>query len=206
MRVRTSTLLNPSHSALLVIDVQNDLASEKGKYAELGYNIKLIRGVIKPLRNLISLARSAGVPIIYTKITYSRDYSDASPFTPSRSLNALKRKTWGSEIVQEVTPTEGDYVIDRQRASAFYQTPLEEILKSLKVDTLVLTGLTVSFGVESTARGAADRDFRVIIVEDCTASFTKEVYDAWLFITKQKQFWLWKVVNSNDVIKSLQAT
>lgn len=186
-----------------MIDVQNDLASEKGRYAEFGYDMGPIRKIIKSLRDLVSYARTIRVPIIYTKITYNEDYSDGSPFTVSRTLQALKRNSWGSEILEEIAPQEGDYVVDRQRASAFYKTELEEILGSLKVNSLILTGLTASFAVESTGRDAADRDFEVSMVEDCIASFNQRAYRAWLFIGKQKQFWLWRIVTSGEVRHNL---
>ena len=80
----------------------------------------------------------------------------------------LVRDTWNTAIVPELAPRPGDAVISKHRFSAFFETPLDSILRARGIDTLIFTGATTSICVESTVRDATFRDYRCIVLRDCT--------------------------------------
>jgi nicotinamidase-related amidase len=83
-----------------------------------------------------------------------------------KRYNILREGSPGVEFVDEVAPREGEYIITRQRTSQFYQTKLEQTLRSLGAHTVVITGCSTDHSVSSFARDASDRDFRVIVPSD----------------------------------------
>ena len=85
---------------------------------------------------------------------------------PSR---ILIRDNWGTDIIPELQPAPQDLRVYKSRFSGFYQTELDKMLKQRGIDTLIVTGCTTSICVESTVRDAMFRDYRCIVLEDCTA-------------------------------------
>jgi nicotinamidase-related amidase len=86
------------------------------------------------------------------------------------------------EIVDEVKPVGDEPVIRKPRVSPFFGTGLDSMLRSRDIDTVVLMGVATEFVVEAAARHAADADYRVIVLEDCCASFSEEAHRASLHI------------------------
>ena len=81
----------------------------------------------------------------------------------------LTRDTWGSDIVDELTPHDSDTVVYKTRFSGFYRTELDELLQTSQIKHLIVTGCTTSICVESTIRDAFYRGYHCIVLEDCTA-------------------------------------
>ena len=81
----------------------------------------------------------------------------------------LVRNTWNTAIVAELEPRPGDAVISKHRYSAFFETSFDTILRAKRINTLIFTGATTSICVESTVRDATFRDYRCIVLRDCTA-------------------------------------
>jgi ureidoacrylate peracid hydrolase len=79
------------------------------------------------------------------------------------------KDTWNTEIVNELTPQPSDIIIIKHRFSRFYGTDLDVILRGLEIKYLVFTGCTTSVCVESTLRDAMFRDYRCLLLADCTA-------------------------------------
>ncbi len=130
----------------------------------------------------------AGLAIVYLKMAFRPDLSDAGPpdsaswlrhrrmrvgepaaapdGSPSR---ILIRDTWSSEILPALAPEPGDIVLYKHRFSGFHETGLDGLLRSRGIRTLVFTGCTTSICVESTLRDAMFRDYRCLLLEDCAA-------------------------------------
>jgi ureidoacrylate peracid hydrolase len=116
--------------------------------------------------------------IVYLKMGFLRDLSDlGAEDVPNGFLflhlgvkdGVLERETWGTDILDELTPSPDDAVIYKTRFSGFYKTELDELLTSWGTKHLVVTGCTTSICVESTVRDAFFRDYHCIVLEDCTA-------------------------------------
>src|SRR6266403_932631 len=140
----------------------------------------------------LDTARTAVIVVdmqnIYLKMGFRPDLSDAGPadspnrLKPSRlgygdAMRApdgtdgriLIRDTWNTEIVDGLKPQPGDIILYKTRFSGFYQTGLDNILKTLNARHLVVTGCTTSVCVESTVRDAMFRDYSCLLLEDCMA-------------------------------------
>ncbi len=188
-------------TALLVIDAQNDFLKPNGKIAETYGLVSEAPKLVKRLCALLSVARDVGIRVIYTRMVYKSDYSDAGTRARSRSLKALKEGTWGSEIIRELPPKQTDDVINKQRASAFYNTNLELVLRGYGIKTLIITGVATNICVESTAREAMFRDFDCIIVRDCVASGNKASN---IYSLRFMNEFVGKTVSSRQVINVLR--
>ena len=180
--------LDPARSAVLVIDMQNDFGAPGGMFALAGVDIAGIQRVVAPTARVLAAARRAGLAIVYLKMAFRPDLSDAGPpdsaswlrhrrmrvgepvaapdGSPSR---ILIRDTWSSEILPALAPEPGDLVLYKHRFSGFHETGLDGLLRSRGIRTLVFTGCTTSICVESTLRDAMFRDYRWLLLEDCAA-------------------------------------
>jgi ureidoacrylate peracid hydrolase len=175
-------------TAVLVIDMQNDFGSKGGMFDRAGIDISGIRAVVPQVRSALAAAREASLPIIYLKMAFRSDLSDAGPPTAPNLLKhgplhvgsavtapdgtpsrILVRDTWNTEIIPELQPGVDDAVVYKSRFSGFYRTELDDLLKQRGIETLIVTGCTTSVCVESTVRDAMFRDYRCIVLEDCTA-------------------------------------
>jgi ureidoacrylate peracid hydrolase len=183
-------------TALIVVDMQNGYLHPEGSFARLWpdaakkdptdlqvtndpveagkhFDLTLLRHAIPGCKRLIEAARTAGVPIIYLTYVYRPDYADGGvliqDINPAfKDVRYVVDGTWDAEIVDELKPQDGDFIVKKSRYSGFHATQLETILRSLKVDKLVICGVTTHFCVECTARDAHMRDYRVWIPSDAT--------------------------------------
>lgn len=132
--------------------------------------------------NLLPLARQKGVPIIYTRVIYSRSGRDGGIFVQKVPL--LRRMVEGeplADIVPELAPAPDDLVINKQYASAFFGTALAPMLTSLGIDTLILTGCSTSGCIRATAVDGMQHGFRVIVPRQCVGDRHLAPHEANLF-------------------------
>ncbi|MGD0354039.1 MAG: isochorismatase family cysteine hydrolase [Dehalococcoidia bacterium] len=172
-------IVDPSHTALVLWDVQDALVNVIFNRQEFLLNLK----------TLTDAARKHGVPVIYTKITplplswessfrlymqMKRSHVDSldklRPFPQAGSPEA--------EINGEVKPLEGDIVLDKHTASIFVGTHFENLMKNAGITTILFTGISTEFGISSSARDAANRGFYPVVVEDCVSSSVRDMHEA----------------------------
>jgi ureidoacrylate peracid hydrolase len=174
--------LDPRRTALLVIDMQNGFLSPGGSIARLGLPIDRTGATVEPARRLLQAFRDAGAPVLFTRTVFRADYADAGlqaeRFPPLAALGHLVDGSADAAIVEALAPRAGERVIRKNRFDAFLATPLDEALRAAGVETLVLAGVATNVCVESTARAAFDRGFRVVIPREATASYTREMEEA----------------------------
>jgi ureidoacrylate peracid hydrolase len=160
-------------TALLVIDMQNGFCHPEGSFASLDLDVSMCNAAIGGCAHLVEAARGAGVPVIFTRYVYRADYADGGVLVQDllpalAEVKSLAAGTWDAELVDELVPRPEDFVVDKNRYSAFYGTGLEPILTSLGISRLVICGVTTNMCVETTARDASQRDYRTFVVEDAT--------------------------------------
>lgn len=197
-------LTGRGHTALLVIDMQNGFCHPKGSFASLGLDISMCTAAIPGCVRLVRSAREAGVPVIFTRYVYRRDYRDGGVLVHDimpalADKMSLAAGTWDAELVDELAATPDDFVVDKNRYSAFYGTGLEPILTSLGVRNLVLCGVTTNMCVETTARDASQRDYRVFVVSDATGELDRARHDMALATLG---FGFGAVVSSDEVVNA----
>jgi nicotinamidase-related amidase len=162
----------------LVMDMMNDIVAEDGFNAQTyGVQVKQ-RGVLAKTAKAIAAARAAGVRIGYVRVGFSPDYREApanSPiFSGARKNGIFQLGTKGTEVHPLLAPQPGDFDIVKHRVSPFYGTALEPILRAHAIERLVLCGVSTNGVVHSGARDAHDRDYEVVILEDCCAGVTAD--------------------------------
>ena len=162
----------------LVMDMMNDLVAEDGFNAQTyGVQVKQ-RNVLENTAKAIAAARAAGAQVGYVRVGFSADYREApaaSPiFSGARNNGIFKLGTWGTEVHPALAPATSDFDIVKHRVSPFYGTSLEPILRANGIGRIVMCGVSTNGVVHSGAREAHDRDYDVVILEDCCAGVTAD--------------------------------
>lgn len=181
--------LDPSTTALLVIDMQRGFFASSGYFAAKGYDPQAMHAIIPTVARLAEGMREAGSKIIWTRQGYRADAADASPYDKWRaqragislddpSQTALSRGTPGNEVLDELSVRPGDYIVDKTANGAFYQTDLDMILRSQGITQLIFCGVTSDVCVHTTLREAVDRKFQCLLVEDACASADLYAHEA----------------------------
>jgi ureidoacrylate peracid hydrolase len=129
--------IDPARTAVLVIDMQNCFGSPGGMFDKAGIPIGGIQAVVAPTRAAVEAARRAELKIVYLKMGFRADLSDLGGrggpwehFIARLGVNdgVLTRDEWGTDILPELTPGDGDTVLYKTRFSGFYKTELDERL------------------------------------------------------------------------------
>lgn len=129
------------------------------------------REMVPSLKRFIDFAREKGIPVIYANDSFLKgDFI----FRGSLSEHAL-RGTEGTRVIDEIEPRSGDYVMEKLRFSAFFRTDLDQVLRRLGVDTVLVAGISTIWCVMLTAADSVANDFFTVILEDLTACHDKEV-------------------------------
>lgn len=162
----------------LLMDMMNDLVAEDGfNAATYGVQVRE-RKVLENTARAIAAARAAGARVGYVRVGFSPDYREApaaSPiFSGARKNGIFQLGTKGTEVHPAIAPQEGDFDIIKHRVSPFYGTSLEPILRANGIERIVMCGVSTNGVVHSGAREAHDRDYEVVILEDCCAGVTPE--------------------------------
>jgi nicotinamidase-related amidase len=172
--------IDPSRSALIVIDMQNAFVAEGAPFETPG-----ARHMIPQLERLIRCARELRMPIVWTQSDHRPPYGGLM----LRKFPAIAkdRVLWQGEpsfqMYPEMTqPREGpsEYRIVKHKFDAFFETDLDAILRYHDVDTLIVTGTATNACCESTARSAFMRDYKVVFPSDANATFDVAMHQATL--------------------------
>ena len=197
--LKLDELVKPSHTALVVVDVQNDFVIREGKLA--------CPEMVSSLKSLIDAARRVGVPVIYLQDTLlPRRFSDSAPYfrkymrmmgseDPKRVKDEAVYGTWGHEIIEEIKPFPEETRIIKYRSDGFIGTGLDLILRSNQIKTTIMTGVVTGGCVKATVTSAANEYF-VVVVEDCVWDESKDRHDNALLEMRRR----YDVVKAQDII------
>lgn len=166
-------------SIYLVMDMENDLVHPDGPSGKgpLGEQARQ-RDVISRTKVALQKARDVGLRVGYVRVGFSPDYRECpetSPvFSAARKNSLFKLGTWGTEIHADIAPKPEDYQIVKHRVSPFYGTNLEPVLRTLGVKRIYCSGVSTNGVVQAAVREGHDRDYEVILIEDCCCAMSKE--------------------------------
>jgi len=173
--------VNPHHTAILVIDLQNIFCNPKSSLAKKKIDLSKPGKVVSNISSFIEKARKRLVKIIFIK-------QDLRAFANSQvSKELMYRLRWkgigkGEDLSWHedlcIKPQPQDITIKKKKYSAFFGTKLNTILKSKGIKTLILTGVATNVCVDTTARDGFMRDYYVVLPEDCVASYNKILHKA----------------------------
>ena len=170
--------VDPKHTALVVVDMQNDFCHEDGAKAHDGADVSHVQGIVPALQSLVDGAHEAGIPVIFTQAVHNQwtDTEVRLERHRTQSPNCIEG-TWGAEFYG-VLPDDRDMRLPKARYSAFLGTEFDRVLRMRGVRSLVMTGTATSGCVESTARDGFMRDYYVVVVPDCCAQGNPERHEA----------------------------
>lgn len=163
--------------AVVIIDLVRAYFDEVSPLASPEYE-----GVDKACLSLVEAGRNAGVPVIFTNVKYQAKGLDGGYFyrkVPSLSL--LDEGSVYGEFTNTVRPQEGELVVTKQYASAFFGTSLSSTLSSLGVDTLLIGGVSTSGCVRATATDALQNGFRPMVVKEAVGDRNPNINESNLF-------------------------
>ena len=174
------TTIDPTRTALVAVHLQNDIVGPDGAFAPF-FRAEIDRvGTLATAARLLDAARTAGVPVVYTRVAWRPDYSDLHANSPLLNIviqqNCLVDGTPGAAITDELAPQDTDRVVTHQRVGGFHDSELDEVLRSAGVDTVVFLGVATNASVEGTARAASDLGYRVLVVSDACSAATPEAH------------------------------
>jgi len=194
--------VDPRKTALLIIDVQRYFVSPDCPFVRLieklvpgataDYRKRVSREVLPNIRRLQELFRTLKLPIVYTGTGTSmgdgRDLAGWLRDFDVLSQHLLGTRVWPSvddpswQIDDGVAPAAGELVLKKTTADPMNSTVLDHTLRNMNIEGVIVTGLTTDVCVSATARGAADRGYRTIVVEDACTALSEELHRASLQI------------------------
>jgi ureidoacrylate peracid hydrolase len=204
--------VDPLHTALIVVDVQNDFCAKGGMLDKEGHDLRMIQTMVPRLINFIHKARQVGLTIIYIQAIYntrsnwylSDVYLEQAERTKKGAYikyNVCEPDSWGADFYQGINPLPGEIVVNKYRPSAFADTNLDLILRSRGIRTLIMTGVVTNVCVETTARDGFMKDYYIVFLKDCTSSSSEELHQSTL---KNIALFFGEVVDSSDVFRCWQ--
>lgn len=158
-------IVDPSHTALVVWDVQNITVKFIFNKNEFLDNLNL----------LIQSARESKIPIFYTAIEIlPLKYQSSATIYTYNKLFGRQMKLTEQELDFVVKPAQGETTMNKHSASIFIGTDFERIVRNAGITTIIFTGIATEFGIESSARDSLNRDFYTVVVSDTVSSLDQE--------------------------------
>ncbi|MDP2744342.1 MAG: isochorismatase family cysteine hydrolase [Dehalococcoidia bacterium] len=160
--------LEPKKTALLIYDVVNEMADPGGAFYDPSVN-----EILSQIQKLLGVCRARGIAVFYTVPANKgrEDMGRMADFYPELVSRGLFRPgSHGSQVHSSIKPEAGDRIIEKPRYGAFHGTRLDQVLRRKGIDTILICGISTQVGCSTTAREAASRDFKVVMVRDACLS------------------------------------
>ena len=184
--------MDVAHTALLLIDIQNDFCHTNGGAGLNGKSMAMMDGMLSHASRLLQAARKAGVLVVHVQHTVLPfGGSDApawryflSPLSPDGAI--VVHGTWGHGFMDAVKPLPGENILTKHRSSAFFNTQLDTLLRARQVRTIAICGVLAEGCVETTLRDSFHRDYYPVLVPDATASYSQEIHSAYVMVASAR--------------------
>jgi len=157
-------------SVLVLIDLLNDFFQDQRLSAQR-------HDLVSSINQLVRSFRQNNQPIIWIRQEFKPDLSDAFLEMRKHDIRITIAGTEGAEILSELEVQPVDTVVVKKRYSAFFRTELEEVLRTLRPEVLVVAGINTHACVRATVIDAYQRDYQVIVASECTASYDEEHHE-----------------------------
>ena len=203
----------PGHTALVVVDVQNDFCAPGGMMDREGNDLTAVEKMGAALPRLLAEARSAGALVVFVRNVYSTDgnryLSDVWLEQAARQRKGsytvspvCSPESWEGDFYGDVRPLPHEPIVTKHRFSSFHNTDLETVLRARSIRTVVLAGVASNVCVETTAREAFVRDYYVVFLSDGTATYSDDAHVATLSVIDQ---FFGEIASIDDVVSCWQS-
>jgi biuret amidohydrolase len=208
--------IDPSKTAVVMIDMQRDFLEPGGFGETLGNDVSKLTPTIAPSKALLAGARRYGVLVIHTREGHRPDMADAPPAKIERGAPSMRigdvgpmgriliRGEKGHDIIDALAPMPGEPVIDKPGKGAFFATDLGAILQNNGIENLIVGGVTTEVCVHTTVREANDRGYRCIVAGDCCGSYFPEFHEVALRMVKAQGGIFGWVSDSKKILSALE--
>lgn len=155
--------VEPDSTALVVVDMQNGFCHPDGSLYAPGSE-----AAVDPVVDLVDRAHDAGVRVVFTRDVHPPEqFADAYYYDEFEQWGEhVLEDSWDAELVDELSPTAEDLVVEKHTYDAFFQTQLDGWLTAHGIDDLLFGGTLANVCVLHTSGSAGLRDYRPIMVED----------------------------------------
>jgi len=174
-------IVHPDHTALIVVDVQNDFAHSDGFIAKFGLDMTHIQAAIPRVNAVIRDARRLGIKVIYLQEWISKNTvlpNFLSKFGDFEHI-AVRENTWGAEFHPDlVKPEAGEQIVRKPCYDGFQDTNLDVTLRASGIKTCVYAGFASNVCVEATARHGFVQGYYSVLLSDASAAGTTGEHDA----------------------------
>src|ERR1700730_13756765 len=188
-------VVDPSHTDILLLEIQPDFCSPKGMFDRIGKNIDMMAPAVQRVAKLVTAARRIGVLPIFIQNQWLPENRVVSGsflrfmiykqgMDPSEGCTVTG--TWGAEILPETGIQPDDIIVQKWRPSAFRSTNLDMVLRCNNIRSVVLTGVITQGCVESTARDAMSHAYYTVSTKDRVATYNKDLHDASLKVLRSR--------------------
>lgn len=154
-------------TALIIVDMLNDFIDEKGAL----YCGPAAKQIVPFVKNRLAAHREQGNLVIFLQDAHDEDDAEFEKF-PKHCVAG----SWGSQVIESLTPLEKEMVIPKKRYSGFYRTQLDKVLRAHGPDRVEVTGVCTSICVMDTVGGLANRDYKIFVPEKGVADFDPEFH------------------------------
>jgi ureidoacrylate peracid hydrolase len=177
-------ILAPSHTALLIVDMQNDMCHPDGWFSRQGRDGGAIRSIVPAIRVLLDAARDSGVlPVFIEQTTLPDNGSDPPGWLYFKTRDGRTRTdytldgSWGQAVLEELRPDPTDIIVKKNRPSAFHATNLDLILRSHRVESVLVTGCVTQGCVLATTLGASFAGYYTVLCADAVQSHSPRQHE-----------------------------
>jgi len=170
-------------TVLVAMHYQNEVLHAAGKIkVGVAEGAEGRGAVVDAASRLLAFARGNGIPVVSVRIAFRPDHADViqncAIFRNVVAGKAMIDGSWGAEFHDGLGPLPGEFVVKHSRVNAFYGSPLEEVLRSLKAERLIMAGVATNSVVLTTVACAADMGYEVIVVSDACSSGRPELHES----------------------------
>lgn len=173
--------IDTAHTALLLMDLQNEMVDPKGFFGAMGMAKAVAeRDVLGRARKVLEAARAKQMPVVFVRLAFRPDYSDSLSVAPRvakfKAAGAAVLGNFGTEFPDTLKPLPTEMIVNKQCVNPFFNTGLLTWLMSRGIKRLVLAGVSTNNVVEACTRYADDAGFVVTILEDCCAAANMDLH------------------------------
>lgn len=179
--------LDLNHTAIIVVDMQNDFCSKGGWVDYIGADYAVLQKPLEPLNRLLPTLRKVDIPVIWLNWGNREDRLNLSPSVlhvyngdgegrgigdplPNNDSRVLEKGSWGAAIIEGLQVDPGDIHVDKYRMSGFWDTPLDSILRNMNIHTVLFAGVNLDQCVMATLQDAVNSGYDAILLEDCSTT------------------------------------